>query len=211
MNLILFIMLSINLKKLCELKVLFLIIIFGLFLIVSLNFISAFGVSIPYSMQDSLKLYPGQSAEVLVGLQSMLSEGDLTIVPEILQGQDIVKITDSLKEYDVIANQPAGTVVHLKVSIPENDKIGKEYTVKLMFRDITNRQVGMVGVSTSIGASFNVSIIEKPEIIKEKISSTKIILIILIILIIMIIAVIAIVWFLIKRKKENKLLELIKS
>lgn len=150
--------------------------------------------------------------DVVVGLQSSISEGNLTVVPEILEGKDIVKITDNSKEYDVIANQPVGVAVHLKVSIPDNVIIGKEYTVKLIFRDITKRQGGMVGVSTSIGTSFNVSVVEKPEIIKEELKINKsIIIAIIIFLIILIIIVITIIWFLIKRKKENMLLRLIKS
>lgn len=209
MNLTLFIMLSVKLKKSCELKILFLTIVFGL---ISISSVSGFGVSIPYSMQDPLRLYSGQSVDVVVGLQSSISEGNLTVVPEILEGKDIVKITDNSKEYDVIANQPVGVAVHLKVSIPDNVIIGKEYTVKLIFRDITKRQGGMVGVSTSIGTSFNVSVVEKPEIIKEELKINKsIIIAIIIFLIILIIIVITIIWFLIKRKKENMLLRLIKS
>jgi hypothetical protein len=209
MNLTLFIMLSIKLKKSCELKILFLTIIFGL---ISISFVSGFGVSISYSMQDPLRLYSGQSVDVIVVLQSLIDEGNLTVVPEILQGQDIVKITDSSKEYNILSNQPVGAEVHLKVSIPDNIIIGKEYTVKLLFRDITKRQGGMVGVSTSIGASFNVSVIEKPEVIKEEVKISKsIIIAIIVFLIILIIIVIIIIWFLIKRNRrlnmlaENKL------
>jgi len=207
MNLTLFIMLSIKLKRLCGFRILSLIIIFGLILISCLNFVSGFGVSISYSMQDPLMVYPGQSADIVIGLQSMLSEGNLTVVPEILQGQDIVKITDNSKEYNIISNQPVGAEIHLKVSIPDNANLGKEYTVKLLFRDITKRQGGMVGVSTSIGASFNVSVIEKPEVIKEevKINKSRIIAII-IFLIILIIIVIIIIWFLIKRNRRLNLL-----
>lgn len=54
MNLTLFIMLSVKLKKSCELKILFLTIVFGL---ISISSVSGFGVSIPYSMQDPLRLY----------------------------------------------------------------------------------------------------------------------------------------------------------
>jgi hypothetical protein len=199
-------MLSIKLKKLCELKVLFLTIIFVFSLISCLNFVSGFGVSIPYNMQDPLRLYSGQSVDVVVGLQSSISEGNLTVVLGILQGQDIVKITDSSKEYNIIANQPVGAAVHLKVSIPDNDDIGEEYTIKLVFRDITKRGGGMVGVSTSIGASFNVSVVEKPEIIKEEVRGRMIILVLLILLITAIVVIIAIIWFLIKRNRKLNML-----
>jgi len=180
------------------------IVLVVLSLVASLNFVSGFGVSIPYSTQDPLRLYPEQGSDVVVGLQSSISEGDLIIVPEISEGQDIVEITDSSKEYNVIANQPIGAAVHLKVNIPDNARVGEEYPVKLVFRDITPREGGMVGFSTSIGASFNVLVIEKPEVIKEEVSKKRIgimLIILLIVVIIVILAIIAIAWFLIKRKK----------
>ena len=97
-----------------------------------LNFVSGFGVSISYSMQDPLMIYPGQSTDVLVSLQSLIDEGDLVVVPEISQGQEIIEITDSLREYKIISNQPVGAEVHLKVSIPNEVSIGRiSYKIKI--------------------------------------------------------------------------------
>lgn len=188
-------------------KSLFNFVILILFLLVlSLNFVSGFGVSIPYSVQDPLRLYPGQSAEVIVGLQSSINEGDLIIVPEILEGQDIVNIVDTSKEYNVRSNQPVGAAIHLKVSIPDNENIKKEYTIKLVLRDITKKEGRMIGVSTSIGASFNVSVIEElkqPEL--KRVKGTKVFFLFELFLLIAIVAIILIIWFVV-RKRKNKFL-----
>jgi hypothetical protein len=193
-------------------KSLFKFVILSLFLLViSLNFVSGFGVSIPYSMQDPLRLYPGQSADLVIGLQSSFDEGDLILVPGILEGQNIVEITDSLKEYNVISNQPIGAEVHLRISVPDNKEIGKEYTVRLIFRDITKKEGGMVGFSTSMEVYFNVLIIEKPiqqaqpELKEVKgIKGIGIFFIFVLFLLIAIFAIILIIWLLVRNKRINQ-------
>ena len=76
-----------------------------------------------------------------------------------------------------------------------------EYPIKLKFRDITEKEGGVVGFSSSIEASFNVLVVKKPTEImtSEQIRIGWIILIILLVFVVLV--VIAIVWFLIKKKK----------
>jgi len=184
------------------------IISIGFFIIASVLMITeccnGFGASIAYSMQDPLTLSPGQSSDIAIGLQSFISEGDLIVVPEILEGKEIIEITDGLKEYHVTANQDTGADVHLRVSIPDNANPGKEYAVILLFKDITKREGGMVGFSSSIGASFKVLVAGKPGELKtsEPIKFSDIALIIIIAIPIVFIIAILIIIFLIIRKKK---------
>ena len=174
------------------------------------GFVSAFGVSLP-PIEGSLKLYPGQSTEILIGLQSSSDEGSLTIVPEISEGRKIAEITDRTKEYQVIANQQIGAEVHLRLSIPEDAVVGREYNIRLLFSDRTKRESGMVGVGVSITTPINVLVVENPEAIKkealkEEISTTKStitgIIILLVIIIIVILAIIAVILLLIRGRKR---------
>jgi hypothetical protein len=199
-------------------KSLFKFVVLILFSLVAfLNFVSGFGVSIPYSVQDPLRLSSGQNTEVVVGLQSSIDEGDLIIVPEIITGKEIVEIIDSSKEYNVISNQPIGAEVHLKISIPENKDAEKEYLIKLVFRDTTKKEGGMVGFSASIGASFNVLVVDKleqpeleppepeqPEL--EEIKETKgtwVLLIFGFLLLIVIVSIVLIIWIMMRKRKNN--------
>jgi len=188
-----------------SMKSLFKFVVLILFLLVTcLSLVSGFGVSIPYSVEDPLRLSSGQSAEVIVALQSSIDEGDLVIVPEILEGQEIVEITDSLKEYSVISNQPVGARVHLKISIPDNKDAEKEYLVELGFRDVTQREGGMVGFSASITASFNVLVVDKltePELKETK--GIRIFFIFGFFLLMVIIAMILIIWSMVRNKRNN--------
>jgi len=202
-------------------KSLFKFVVLTLFLLIAfLNFVSGFGVSIPYSVQDPLRLSSGQNAEVIVSLQSSIDEGDLIIVPEILIGKEIVEIIDSSKEYNVISNQPVGAEVHLKISIPDNKDAEKEYLIKLIFRDTTKKEEGMVGFSSSIGASFNVLVVDKleqpeqpeleppepepPELkeIKET-KRTWVLLIFGFFLLIVIVSMVLIIWIRMRNRRNN--------
>ncbi|MFA7708453.1 MAG: hypothetical protein WCX73_05880 [Candidatus Pacearchaeota archaeon] len=146
------------------------ILLLSLFSVVFLNFVSAFGVGLAYNSQDPLRLFPGESRDIQIKLQSSINEGDLIISPEILEGYDIARIIDNSKEYKVISNQPIGAVINLRVSIPANSSIGEKYSVELVCKDITKRDSGMIGVSSSITSSFSILVVEKSE---SKVSTSE--------------------------------------
>lgn len=172
-------------------------------ILLATGFVSAFGASMPYGTGIPLKLYPGQSIDFSIVLQSSPVEGDLTIIPEISEGQDIIRITDSLKEYKVIADQNVGASINVKASVPADAPIGKEYNVKFLFKDVTPQPAGMIGLSVTTGASFDVIVVEKPApIVEETPAAEGISLIWWILGIIVVIAIIAIIWFVVKSRKE---------
>jgi len=174
--------------------------------LITLGLVNAFGAGLSYSVDDPLKLNPGQSADVLIGLQGSVSDGDLLVFAEIEQGSDIAKIADSSSTYLVNSSKDIGAVVNLKVSVPENAPVGTEYIVKVRYRDVTSKEGGMVGIALSLSNSFKVVVVEKPREeapapapapeVKEGMSTTMII-----VLIVAIIIVIAIILLLIKKKK----------
>ncbi|MDD5191809.1 MAG: hypothetical protein PHH54_04005 [Candidatus Nanoarchaeia archaeon] len=168
-------------------------------ILVMIGSVSAFGSSMPYGMGMPLKLYPGQSIDFSIVLQSSLAEGNLTIIPEISEGQDIVSVTDSLKEYKVVADQNIGALINLKASIPDDAPIGKEYAVKILFKDVTPKAGGMIGLSITTGAGFNVVVVEKPA---ETPATEGISTVWYILGVIAVIVIIAIIWFVVKNKEK---------
>jgi len=165
-----------------------------LVLLISIMSISAFGVGCAYSNENPLKLYPGESLDVLINLQNNEA---IQLKASILEGVEIAEFLDANDVYSVPVN---GWVnAKLKVSVPASASIGQEYAVTVSFSEVPGAQVGTVGFSTIIEKSFKVVVAEKPVVETpqgEGMSTTTIIL-----LIIAIIVVIAIIWFLIKRKK----------
>lgn len=170
--------------------------------LVMIGLVSAFSSSMPYGAGMPLNLYPGQSIDFSIVLQSSPVEGNLTIVPTISEGQDIVKITDSLKEYKVVADKNIGALINVKVSIPDNAPIGKEYPVKFLFKDVTPKAGGMIGLSVTTGASFKVIVVEKPVVETPAPATEGIGLTWWIVGVIVVIAVILVIYFIVKSKKE---------
>jgi hypothetical protein len=135
-------------------------------------FINAFGVSSSYWEGRPLTAYPGEEKEVILGLQNELNEGNLKIRATIQEGEEITTLTDTSAEYSTIAG---GEVipVRLNVKIPSDAKIGTEYVVSILFKDITPKTEGMIGLSMSIPSSFRVLVINKETLGELKTTSVS--------------------------------------
>jgi len=158
------------------------------------SFALAVGVSSPYWEGNPLKIAPGETKIVNLGLQNMGAEDDddVTLKAELTEGSEIASISKS--EYFVKANTKS-TRVLVEVSIPEETSIGSEYKVTVSFRTITP---GGEGVVFGIGfdSDFDVLVISESTEPKKTITTSMIIGILAIILIIIAIVMIT-------RKKRN--------
>lgn len=169
-------------------------------LAITLNLISvsAFSVGSSYSDSFPLEVYPGESKEVVLSLQSDLTEGDLSVKAIIEKGSEIASIADSSEEYKVIGGS-TGTIVKIKVEVPATVAVGETYDVSLLFRDITPREGGTVGLATGVGRTFKVLVAEKPV---EKPAQEEIGIGWIILGVVVVIAVIAVIWFIVKKRRQ---------
>lgn len=137
-----------------------LLLVIGMLMFLAVPFINAFGVSSSYWEGRLLTAYPGEEKEIILGLQNELKEGNLKISAIILEGGEIATLADNPAEYSTIAGGEI-TPVKMNIKIPSNAKIGAEYPISIMFKDITPKVGGMVGLSMSIPSSFKVLVVSK--------------------------------------------------
>ncbi len=117
--------------------------------------VSAFGVA---GYPDPVKVRPGESINLALELQNMGGEGEDYFVESTLSAQEGIKVEllDNVTVYDL----PAGTRerVNFRVMIPENVKIGNNYTVRGVFyaNQKSSNQANPLGVKT--GMAYNIII-----------------------------------------------------
>ena len=103
--------------------------------IFSVSIISAAGVSTPYWSTNPLKLGPGESLIITLGLQNMVGSDDITLRANITNGNEIARIIDTNTDYFV----PLGSnnvTVNIEVNIPENAEPERTYNVQVSFVQI---------------------------------------------------------------------------
>ena len=141
--------------------------LFIILLLNSLMFVSA-GVSVLYHKDYPLELAPGESKDVQMILQNMVGNKDITLRAEIVEGSEIAHITDSNPEYFI----PFGREdikVNLKVEIPENTPLNKEYQIKVSFKQVSQDSEGkMIQMTSGIEKAFPVLITNTIKDIKEE-------------------------------------------
>lgn len=147
---------------------------FPLFLLIILFsfYINAFAVSMPYLEGKTIVLYPGASSDFELVLQNMVGDTDETAAVTIDEGNEIAKITDKKNVYEV----PKGTkdtVVHLKISIPIDAPLGKEWTVRFKATPITEKEGGMVQISGGVSDYFKVRAGNIPEQLPKEKTATS--------------------------------------
>lgn len=157
-------------------------------------FISAFGYSSSYTVDNPLNVYPGETKEAQILLRTVPDEGNLTIKAEMLDNASIAELSDEKLEYEIGPGKDA--VVNIKLKIPKNASLG-EYSVKMKFSDITpSVGGGTVGFKGGFTVSLRPRVIEKPQekpVEEEKITIGWIIL--GVVLVVAVVAVIIIIYF----------------
>ncbi len=167
-------------------------------LILSISFTSAFGVTAPYWDDHPLEISAGQSTNVQLELQNMVGDRNLTVQGSVVQGGNIVSITDKDAKYSV----PFGSKVKVntKVSIPNDAKVGEVYTVGLSFTTLADPSQGL-GLGSSIDKYYPIKVIEKAPVQQKssvKVSSNMIYIVAGIIILLIII------FLLFKRKNKKR-------
>jgi len=188
-----------NNRKIIELVFLFWI------LIVSINLISAIGISKEYFEGNPAKVGPGETKEISFGLIIVNpEEGDRNIVLNLTEGGEIASIIGD-KSFTVLAGS-RDKIINLRISIPKDTPEGTKYTVALDIKDNTiPNGTQMVGFTKSSTSSIPI-LVEKekapvPEPAPEKPAGDYTWYIIIAVLII-IIAIVA--YFLLRNKESGK-------
>lgn len=167
-----------------------------LVLLISIVNISAFGVGCAYTNENPLKLFPGESSDVLISLQN---NEEISLKASILVGSDIA-ILDASDVYNVPAN---GSIdVKLNVNVPASASIGQEYVITVNFLQVSEIQGGTVGFNTAMEKSFKVLVVEKPAEETPAATEEGISLIWWILGIVVVIAIIVVIRFVIKNKEN---------
>ena len=133
-------------------------------LVILLSFNSlAFAVTSYYGAGNPLILNPGESQLVQAfGLQNMVGNQDMTIRVEQASGFEIAEILDSSLDYKV----PYGrkdVYINMKVTVPEDAKIGDIYSIGANFRSLVTGEGGNVQLTAGIGNSIVVVVGERVE------------------------------------------------
>lgn len=127
------------------------------------SFISAFGVSSHYWGDNPLKLAPGESKEVVLGLQNMVGGEDLTLEAMVTNDEGIIaSIADEKSIYSV----PFGTKdreILVNVSVPGDAEAGKIYKVIVSLRQISTEGGGMLQITGGVTSTIPVQIVSFEE------------------------------------------------
>ncbi|MEK6840813.1 MAG: LPXTG cell wall anchor domain-containing protein [Nanoarchaeota archaeon] len=130
--------------------------------VLSISFVSAAGVSTPYWSTNPLKLQPGESTIVTLGLQNMVGSDDITLRASIAKGGDIAAIIDEDLDYFV----PIGSedvTVNIKVKIPQSAEIGKTQEIEVSFIQVASGEgEGFFSLASAFTQRIPVLVVGEP-------------------------------------------------
>ena len=182
-------------------------ILLGILIVVLLsNFVSAYGVTSSYWRGNSgdasnlLVMDPGETKDVTFRLQNMVGDEDIILRAEMVSGFEIARITDDNLDYLV----PLGrkdVEVHIHIEIPENETIGNEYEIGVVFTQVPIDEGAMLQVGGAITKSIPVVVGDIVAHEAAALRKKKIIWTIVIIWVVIIIGLI--VWLLFRRRKKK--------
>ena len=118
--------------------------------------VSAFGVSASYWDTRPLTLSRGETEVVPLGLQNTLGQEPLNLKAELSAGSEIAKIIDHSLEYYLPLKSKDEVFVNVKIEVPGDAPIGKEYNVAVTLTTIAPGKKGGVGIGMSIVKKFPV-------------------------------------------------------
>ena len=179
----------------------FVIMVFLVLVLLVLD-VGAFGISCLYGKVSILKMYPGESKEVILTLRSSSDEADTILKTEIMEGEGIFKLVDNKTEY-FLPGSGGGVDVKLKVQIPDNALSGTRYIIAIKFSDASAKELSnkTISFTTSTTKTINVEVLGKLGEEEEKGEIS----LFLWVLITGTILIILIIWFFVNRKKSAEL------
>lgn len=185
-----------------------------LFLLLTINIISALGVNAPYWEGNPLKMYAGETKEVSFHLVNGVNEKSAEASVFLVEGSEIAQITSGEK-YTIQPGESDKNII-LKIKIPEGTEIGKKYNVKFFVQYSPPGAEGNVQLNVKYNIAFPVETVTRTEIEAQKNTTNLIIIpsektkenntkiIIIIAAIILILILLAIIIITIKKRKELK-------
>ena len=180
-------------------------------LIININIISALGVNSPYWNDNPLKMYSGQTREVIFPLVNSINEKTTEASVSLVEGKEIAEITSGEK-YTVQPGSSDKNII-LKISIPSNSKIGDSYKIKFSVQYIPQGEEGNVKLNVGYNIEFPIKIVNQSDASSLIILNTGNIgnetqgqnnTIIIIIVIILSVLLLAAIILMIKKYKQNK-------
>ncbi len=178
-----------------------------LIIVVFSLFVNAFGVSSSYWKDNPLIMHAGQTEDVKLLLQNMVGEKDMTVKVSLAEGKEIANLLDKSDTYNI----PFGVKdvpINIRITIPENTRLGENLNVGVMIREIPIENKDMIQTAAGIKETIPISIrteSEVPKIVKESSLSNRQWDLVWVVLIIVIVVVILLEeWHLKNKKKKRK-------
>ena len=172
-------------------------------LIMMISLVNAFGVSSSYWSTNPLKIAPGESKVVVLGLQNGVGTEDVTLKAELTSdGEGIATLIDENLDYFV----PLGGAndVHIQIEVPEGAGKGITHTIIISFTQVTSGEGGMVRLAGAIVSAFPIEIVGEEESELYDPEAKKGLSGLLITVIVMTIIVAALIIFTIAKRKKIK-------
>ncbi|KKK94889.1 hypothetical protein LCGC14_2678300 [marine sediment metagenome] len=126
-------------------------------------FASAFGASTSYWDDRPLKLAPGESKTVSLGLQNGGGgTEDITLRAELTNdGGGIATMVDEDLNYFVPVGR--GAAVPVRIEVPEDAETGITHTITVSFTQVASGEGGMVRLTGGIVSKFPVEVVGEKE------------------------------------------------
>jgi len=131
-------------------------------LIMLISFSSAFGVSTSYWDENPLKIAPGESKIVKLGLQNKVGDEDITFKAKLTNdGEGIATIVDENLDYFVPLGE--SNEVTIQIEVPEDANKGITHTITISFTQVSSGEGGMVRLAGGVVSKFPVEIVGEEE------------------------------------------------
>ena len=131
-------------------------------LIMMISLVNAFGVSTSYWGDNPLKIAPGESKIVVLGLQNKVGNEDVTLKANLTNdGEGIATLIDENLDYFIPLG--GGNSVTIQIEVPEDADKGITHTITVSFTQVASGEGGMVRLTGGIVSKFPVEIVGEEE------------------------------------------------
>jgi len=178
-----------------------------LIILLVMPLVNAFGVTTPYWDENPLIMFPGETKDVQLLLQSEADSDPLIARAELIEGGEVATMLDSNLDYNVEPGQK-DVAVNIRITIPEDANLNDRYDVRVSFREILERGGGgPVQMATGVGTKIPVvveSFANAGEAVREPKTQATSISLTTSILLLAIIVIIIIAYTTLKNKTKKK-------
>jgi len=129
-----------------------------LVLVIACYSVSAIAVAFRYSYEKPMEIYPGETQEIMVGLQNPEFEEGIVLKGSLLAGSEVA----SLEEGPFTVPYGGETLSKMTIRIPSNAAIGQEYEVRYEFVQQVSESTGMITMGQTISTGFKIKVVERP-------------------------------------------------